>query len=72
MKDLVDKIKKEDHKNLREMLCNDLLSQIRSIVEENTNMKFFINYCDAISCSKCGAYHMKHHVCYNCGFDRTS
>ena len=39
--------------------------------KEIEKLKEAINYLGGIKCPKCGEYHERHYICWNCGYDRT-
>lgn len=39
--------------------------------KEIEKLKEVIDSLGGIRCAKCGEYHQKHFVCWNCGYDRT-
>ena len=39
--------------------------------KEIEKLKEAINYFGGIKCPKCGEYHERHYICWNCGYDRT-
>ena len=49
-----------------------VIEKCEELEKENYKLKQAINELGGIKCRKCGEYHNKHYICWNCGYDYTA